>query len=148
MLNSGYSEEVIKWHKAHPNIELHFFWDQKDAVEDTKIHNNLTFHKINDTKFIQYLKDCNAFASTAGFESVCEAMYLGKPILMIPTAGHFEQACNALDASRAGAGIVRNLFDLNSLAEYAKVYPENNKFKTWAKKSKSKFLQHITLFNS
>ena len=36
---------------------------------------------------------CKAYASTAGFESVCEAMYLGKPILMVPA--HIEQDCNA-----------------------------------------------------
>lgn len=42
---------------------------------------------------------CKAYASTAGFESVCEAMYLGKPILMVPA--HIEQDCNAYDAKKA-----------------------------------------------
>lgn len=31
----------------------------------------------------------------AGFESVCEAMYLGKPLLMVPA--HIEQDCNISD---------------------------------------------------
>jgi len=143
MLNSGYSEDIVKWHENHENVELHFFWDQKDALEETRINNNLTFHKINDVKFIQYLKDCRAFASTAGFESVCEAMYLGKPIMMIPTAGHFEQECNALDAARAGAGIIRKEFDLSGLLQFIDSFQENTWFKTWVKKSKMKFLTRM-----
>lgn len=143
MLNSGYSEDIVKWHRNHENIKLHFFWDQKDALEDTKIHKNLTFHKINDVKFIQYLKDCKAYASTAGFESVCEAMYLGKPIMMIPTAGHFEQECNAIDAARAGAGIIRKEFDLSGLLQFINKFQENTKFKAWVKKSKLKFVTHL-----
>lgn len=47
---------------------------------------------------------CKAYASTAGFESICEAMYLGKPVLMVPA--HIEQDCNAYDAMKAGAGII------------------------------------------
>lgn len=46
---------------------------------------------------------CRAYATTAGFESICEAMYLGKPVLMVPA--HIEQDCNAHDAMRAGAGL-------------------------------------------
>lgn len=144
ILNSGYSDEIIRWHKSNNNTELHFFWDLKDAVEETKISNTLSFHKISDVKFLQYLKDCKGYASTAGFESICEAMYLGKPILMIPTAGHFEQKCNALDASRADAGIVRNQFDLSALVEYSNSFKENTKFKAWVKKSRKLFLNHLT----
>lgn len=52
---------------------------------------------------------CKAFATTAGFESVCEALYLQKPVLMVPV--HIEQECNAFDATRAGAGIRSDRFD-------------------------------------
>lgn len=50
------------------------------------------------------MSSCRAYATTAGFESVCEAMYLGKPLLMVPA--HIEQDCNAYDAARGGAGII------------------------------------------
>lgn len=56
---------------------------------------------------------CKAYASTAGFESICEAMYLGKPVLMVPA--HIEQDCNAYDAMKAGAGIISDSFDLQPL---------------------------------
>lgn len=46
---------------------------------------------------------CKAYLTTAGFESVCEALYLGKPVLMVPV--HVEQECNAWDAQKVGAGV-------------------------------------------
>lgn len=66
---------------------------------------------------------CKAYASTAGFESVCEAMYLGKPILMVPA--HIEQDCNAYDAEKSGAGIISSDFNLQQLLEFAKDYHPN-----------------------
>lgn len=39
------------------------------------------------------MQGCSGYVTTAGFESVCEAMYLGKPVMMIPT--HVEQEINA-----------------------------------------------------
>ena len=41
----------------------------------------LSFHQLDDVKFLNYMAGCRAYASTAGFESICEAMYLGKPVL-------------------------------------------------------------------
>ena len=38
---------------------------------------------------------CRGVVCTAGFESVSEAMWLGKPVCMAPTPGHYEQRCNA-----------------------------------------------------
>ena len=49
-----------------------------------------------ETLFLEYMAGCKGYATTAGFESVCEAMYLQKPVLMVPT--HIKQECNALDA--------------------------------------------------
>ena len=66
-----------------------------------KVDSRLSFHQLNDTLFVRYMAGARAYATTAGFESVCEAMYLGKPVLMVPT--HIEQACNAFDAVHAGA---------------------------------------------
>ena len=59
-----------------------------------------------------------AVVTTAGFESVCEAAYLGKPTLMIPQPNHYEQACNAIDGQRAGVGVASASFDLDRLLDY------------------------------
>lgn len=144
MLNSGYSAEIIKWHESCPSQEAHFFWDKKDAPEDMEARPNLYFHRISDVKFLEYMKDCKAYSSTAGFESVCEAFYLQKPILMVPTGNHFEQECNAFDAQRAGAGIANTTFDLNKLLDFIPRYQKNDTFPLWVKSAENKFLEHLT----
>jgi uncharacterized protein (TIGR00661 family) len=144
MLNSGYSDEIIAWHKLHPEEELHFFWDKSDVPDDLEIEPNLTFHRINDIKFLEYLKNCKAFASTAGFESVCEAMYMKKPIMMVPTANHFEQQCNSMDAAKAGAGITDTRFNLSRLIDYIPQYGKHdNTFINWVKSGERLFLNHL-----
>ena len=61
---------------------------------------------------------CRGLVSTAGFESIAEAMYLGKPVQVVPVEGHFEQWCNAFDTVRAGAGIRSKVFDLKCLQQH------------------------------
>jgi uncharacterized protein (TIGR00661 family) len=145
MLNQGYADEITKWHETNQETELHFFWDKKDAQEETVVRRNLVFHKINDRKFLDYMKNCEGYASTAGFESICEAMYLGKPILMVPTSGHYEQKCNALDAYNSGAGIISNDFDLTTFKEYIPVHKTNHtEFRNWVNSSDQIFLSHLS----
>lgn len=144
MLNAGYSEEIIAWHKKNPDQEAHFFWDKKDAPEDLEVQSKLFFHRISDVKFLAYMKDCRAYASTSGFESICEAMYLKKPILMVPTAGHIEQLCNSVDAVRAGAGIACKSFELDKLIEYIPTYKRDDTFVNWVRSAEDKFIQHLT----
>jgi uncharacterized protein (TIGR00661 family) len=145
MLNSGYAEDIEKWHKTHSENNLHFFWDKKDAPEELVINPTLTFHKINDQKFLQMMSKCKGYSSTAGFESICEAMYLGKPIMMVPSYGHFEQACNALDGSLSGAGFQSVTFDLSALVEYIPKHKDISiDFRKWADSSKEKILKLLT----
>lgn len=145
MLNAGYSEEIIQWHANHPNLEAHFFWDKKEAPEDFEAAPNLYFHRISDTKFLNYMKNCTAYASTSGFESICEAMYLRKPVLMVPTAGHIEQRCNSVDAVRAGAGITSHWFDLDALLAYIPTYPKSEQtFVNWVLQAEDRFIELLT----
>ena len=75
------------------------------------------------------LAGCRGYATTAGFESVCEAMYFGKPIMMIPA--HVEQECNAYDAYRTGAGVISRDFDLGQLAPLLDTYKPIPGFREW-----------------
>ncbi len=145
MVNHGYSEQVKAFHKEHPDIALHCFWDKKDAPNELQIDENLTFHRLDDQKFIDFMSSCKGYLSTAGFESICEAMYMGKPVLMVPVKGHFEQSCNALDAKKAGAGISSENFDLTLLLEYLPTYKEvKDEFQAWCAKTDQLFLQNLT----
>ncbi|MDR1683297.1 MAG: glycosyltransferase [Candidatus Symbiothrix sp.] len=141
ILNASYSEEIIEYQKTHPNVGMHFFWDKKDVPAETIINEKLTFHKLDDQLFIHYMAGCKAYATTAGFESVCEAMYLGKPVLMVPT--HIEQACNAHEAALAGAGIMSDDFDLDALLQFVPQYRGNKDFHAWAQSSEQKWMEAI-----
>ncbi|RHJ93451.1 glycosyltransferase family protein [Parabacteroides bouchesdurhonensis] len=133
LLNSGFSEEIKAWHKEYPQINMHFFWDKKDVPVEMKEDENLTFHQLDDSLFIQYMAGAKAYATTAGFESVCEAMYLNKPVLMVPT--HVEQACNAFDASQSGAGAISGQFDLDILLDLSERHTPNKAFPHWVKQA-------------
>lgn len=141
LLNDGYSVEVQHWHARHPEVPLAFFWDKKNTAETTVIDEHLTFHRIDDVKFLQKMAGCRAYVSTAGFESICEAMYLGKPIMMVPVEGHFEQACNAIDAVDSGAGISHHAFDLDVLMDYLPRHQDQSEaFRKWADQSRALIL--------
>ncbi len=141
MVNAGFADGVEAFHAAHPKVPLHFFWDKADVDDEKQIDDTLTFHQIDDMKFLKYLAGCKAYASTAGFESICEAMFLGKPVLMVPA--HIEQDCNAHDAMRAGAGIVSDEFDLEVLLESAEQTCANPEFYYWASSSERRFLSEL-----
>lgn len=144
MVNHGYAQQVMDFHQNHPEITLHCFWDKKDEPEELKIDDTLTFHQLDDTKFIHLMASCKGYLTTAGFESVCEAMYLGKPALMVPVKGHYEQSCNALDAKKAGAGISSDAFDLELLLHYIPTYQEvKSEFQEWSSEAKGHFLAHL-----
>jgi uncharacterized protein (TIGR00661 family) len=144
MVNDGYSEEVIRWHKQHPNVPLYFFWDKKNVEKETVIDKNLIFHALDNQVFLEKMAACKAYVSTAGFESICEAMYLGKPIMMVPVAGHYEQACNAEDAKLSGAGISAATFDLNLLLDYLPNHIDIGvPFRAWADKAEMLILKEL-----
>lgn len=125
MVNPGYGEEVMRFAKANPELKIKAYWDKKEAAEIESPLPNLSFHRVHDKKFLQDMTHCKGLVCTAGFESVCEAMYLGKPVMMIPVAGQYEQACNALDAVASGAGIASADFDFAKL-EHVQLYRTAN----------------------
>ena len=129
ILNAGFAQSVVAWHNEHPNVNLRFFWDKKGVDTITKIDDTLSFHLIDDKAFLDSLANCRAYATTGGFESVCEALYMGKPVLMVPA--HIEQECNVADFEREGVGVGADGFDLSSLLSFARGYEEDVDFRLW-----------------
>jgi uncharacterized protein (TIGR00661 family) len=144
MTHHSMSEKIIEWHLSHPDISLHCFWDNAAADEVFQYDETLTFHRINSEKYLNKLASCKALVTTAGFESVCEAMYLGKPVMMVPVPNHFEQECNALDGVISGAGVRCKTFDLSVILDYLpKHQDQSGKFRTWYKSGACRFVEEI-----
>lgn len=133
VLNAGYMQDIINWHKAHPDTELHCFTDSKAVKGKWRYDDTLCFHSLDDKKFLTMMASCRGLVCTAGFESVCEALYLGKPVLMIPVGGHFEQYCNARDAVKAGAGIYDSEFRIDRLLDFIPQYTPSEHYRRWIK---------------
>ena len=142
MLNSGFADDVLNWHREHPEVKLRFFWDNWSEGPVKKIDDTLSFYLLDDKEFLRQMAGCMAYASTAGFESVCEAAYLGKPVLMVPS--HVEQKCNAFDASQCGIGVEADSFDLSVLMKFAADYSPLTEFPEWARSALSVIYNELT----
>jgi len=145
MLNSGFAVELTTWSKKNPTQPLHFFWDKKNASQTVMKTPMLTLHKLSDTLFLQYMAGSKAYATTGGFESVCEAMYMQKAVLMVPT--HIEQECNVIDAASTGAGVAANEFDLDILLSFIPGYTKSMEFNYWTRTAESQFMYELTRLN-
>jgi len=147
LVNRGYAEEVIQWHEAHPDVRLHCFWDRPGAATVEHYDDTLTFHQLDGRKFLSMMARCRGLVSTAGFESVAEAMYLGKPVQVVPVEGHFEQWCNAFDTVRAGAGVRTQTFDLSRLSDHLRtgaVDPSRTEaYRAWLRDGRDRFVQEV-----
>jgi len=141
---AGLRTELEKAHRQQPDIQMHGFHGGVTGP-DQVVDETLTYHAIDGKRFLEFMARCKAIVTTAGFESVCEAAYLGKPVLMIPQPNHFEQAGNAIDGQRAGVGIAADRFDLNLLLNYL---PNHNpqvseRFRHWYAQGNYLFLNAI-----
>lgn len=130
LLNHGYAEHIIKWHEANPQIALHCFYDKPGAPAEFRHDATLTFHRLDGEKFLRMMADCRHVVCTAGFESVSEAAYLGKPLFMVPVENHVEQQINALDAVKNGLGVTDSHFNLDRLSELPDRL-SNDVFRSW-----------------
>lgn len=134
MVNSGLGEEVIAFAKANPSLEIRAYWDKQGAEEISRPLPNLTLYKVHDRHFLQDMAACKGLVSTAGFESICEAMYLQKPIMMVPVPGQYEQACNALDAESSGSVLVSHSFDFGIFDQAISSLKPNDHLGNWEAK--------------
>lgn len=138
LLNRGFSSEVKSWSASHPEQRLEFFWD---APGGEVIGESLRLHPLDDRLFFEMMAGCGGYVTTAGFESVCEAAYLGKPVLMVPS--HYEQECNAHDAVRSGIGVAASSFDISRLVEYLPHHRAVPGFRAWVESGAARVREEV-----
>ncbi len=134
------SRHIEDWHKQHPDVMLKCFRDHPEIRREVRVDDTLTFYPVNAALYPGLMGRCAALATTAGFESACEALYLGKPLMMVPVANHFEQACNAADGALSGA-VSRTGFDLSELCRLKEVHRPDAGFRDWADSASERFLE-------
>jgi uncharacterized protein (TIGR00661 family) len=142
LLNHGYAAQITEWHKRNPHVALHCFYDKPGAPPELRHDDTLTFHRLDGEKFLRMMAECQYVACTAGFESVSEAAYLGKPLFLVPVENHVEQQINAIDATRIGLGVSDRSFNLDRLAELPPRL-DDAKFRAWLNRADSLLLQTL-----
>jgi len=144
LLNHGYADQIIRWSEKHPGTKLHCFYDQPGAADEAQHSPSLSFHRLDGEKFLRLMAECRHVVCTAGFESVSEAAWLGKPLFLVPVENHVEQQLNALDAQRFGIAIAERTFNLDRLAELPDRLP-TEKFHAWMACAPQKLFSAIEL---
>ncbi len=142
LLNHGYAEQIISWSAKNPQTKLHCFYDKPGAPAEFQHSPSLTFHRLDGEKFLTMMAACRYVVCTAGFESVSEAAWLGKPLFLVPVENHVEQQVNALDAQQFGLGLAETSFNLDRLAELPDHLPVE-KFRAWINCAPEKLLAAI-----
>jgi len=149
LTQAGLATRLVEAHHQHPEIPLRFF-NPATKAPDEVIDETLTCHQIDGQRFIDMMQNCQAVVTTAGFESVCEAFYLGKPVLMMPQPNHYEQMCNALDGQRAGVGVASDSLDFDALLNYLSQhdfqrneYGPAIRFRGWQQQCSRVFLEAV-----
>lgn len=142
LLNHGYAEQIIAWSAKNPQTKLHCFYDKPGAPSELRYSPALTFHKLDGEKFLKMMAECRNVVCTAGFESVSEAAWLGKPLFLVPVENHVEQQVNAIDAQQFGIGIAEKSFNLDRLKELPERLPVE-KFRAWLDSAPKKLFQAI-----
>jgi uncharacterized protein (TIGR00661 family) len=133
--------QIEQWHRRNPTVRIHCFCNNPLQKTKLSVDDTLTFHPTHTATFLSMLKSCQALVTTAGFETVCEAMLLGKPVMMVPVPNHYEQECNALDASLAGIGVSHKTFNLDYLFQYLPTYqPQSHRAQKWMEQTRDRLL--------
>ncbi|MDI6402957.1 glycosyltransferase family protein, partial [Balneolaceae bacterium ANBcel3] len=82
---------LIKRFLQISSVDWHIF--SKKASSSFSI-NNVYIKPVNKTAYEQSLATCRGVICGAGFEAPSEALYLGKPLMVIPMKWQYEQQCN------------------------------------------------------
>jgi uncharacterized protein (TIGR00661 family) len=114
LLTRGSTEELVDWQRSRPDVPLRCYLSGGASALSERPGAGCEILDLDGEAFLSDLASCRAFVTSSGFESLCEAHYLGKPILTLPTPGHPEQAMNARDAVHAGVARTGTLADLDA----------------------------------
>ncbi len=144
ILNEGYSRDIISLHRKNPDLKSICFWDRPKAPERLEALENLTFYQLNGDCFLEAMATSKAVITTGGFETACEALYLKKPIVVIPVSKHYDQVINAYDLNdNAKLGRAANRFDRESIDDALSRNIGYDVYLRWVQTAKRRFVHEI-----
>lgn len=103
---------------------------------------NVTFNKLDKKKFNEKLLACSGIISSAGFQTLCESVYLKKPIYLIPIKNQFEQKCNAIFSNNNKLALNSYKNKISDLKNFK--CEKNDQYIIWFQKLDSKILKILS----
>ncbi len=91
---------VVAYAERHPSTPVIVYGHRARA---RGLPNNVRF-ELDPNRFLGDLAGCGAFVGTAGFQSIVEAFYFGKKLVVQPIEGHYEQKWNAIEVEKRNMG--------------------------------------------
>ena len=91
---------------------------------------NLVYKKFNEKEFYRDISSAKAIITNGGFTVISEALYLSKPILVLPIQHQFEQILNGRFVESLDAGVSYLKIDEDKIKDFLKnlkKYKENLK---------------------
>ena len=89
--------------KYFPDKKFHVF---SNEIKTKKKLDHITLHPINENIFLKKMAGCRGVITAAGFTTPAEAIYLKKPLLVIPMKSQVEQKCNAFILKKMGITVL------------------------------------------
>jgi uncharacterized protein (TIGR00661 family) len=92
---------LVEFARANPTVEIRAYVSSKPS---SPTPSNIVLPDRNDIGFLQDFASCRAYVANAGFESIAESVTFGKPLMVVPIAGQWEQKINAALVKAHGIG--------------------------------------------
>lgn len=108
-LNSFADDELIEFFDKEQFANNQFIIYSKTSKQIWQ-HKNCLIKPLDNESFVADMTNCNSVITAAGFQTVCEALYLGKKLFVIPIKKQSEQIGNAKELALMG---VRTSAQLN-----------------------------------
>ncbi len=137
-------EDLIAWHEKNPSYKLHCFWNNEEAEKIWHYSDHLAFHHLHGRRFLDMMARCQGIATTSGFETLAEALYLGKPLMLNPLNRHFEQYCNVIDGTKMGAAIQTSDMNLDRLINFIPQYNfDATEYRSWVSQAEEMYVREV-----
>jgi len=109
-----------------PHLQFIFYVREPEQFQDRA---NIRFKAFSAEGFLHDLARCRFAFSTAGHQLPCEALFLKKPMIVVPEGGQFEQYYNGKKLEEMGLGISVPLNEMrarmvSNFADQLEVYQE------------------------
>jgi uncharacterized protein (TIGR00661 family) len=138
LLNEGFIVDLIRLARLFPDLSFDLF---SDLPLLTPVPEGIRLHRIDDSNFIEKMKNCRGVISTAGFDTAAEAACMGIPLAVIPAENHYEQLCNSVDVERSGVGTLLKEFSVPALAEMK--VTDQKTYRRWVDGAGAQILKYL-----